>query len=142
MVRFRVSPNLLGNHMTFVNDPIGDLLTRIRNAQAVRKDSCSAPWSKIKLQLCELLVKEGWLQAVEVTGDAPKLSLKVTFVEGKMLELKRISRPGRRVYAPSSTLKPIQRGYGISILTTSVGLLTDASARKRKLGGEVLCTIS
>ena len=128
--------------MTFVTDPIGDLLTRIRNAQAVRKESCIAPWSKIKLELCELLVREGLLQAVEVTGDAPKLSLKVTFAEGKKLELKRVSRPGRRVYSPSSALKPVQRGYGIAILTTSEGLVTDSEARKRKIGGEVLCTIS
>ncbi len=128
--------------MTFVTDPIGDLLTRMRNAQAVRKESCIAPWSKIKLELCELLVKEEWLQAVEVTGTEPKLSLKITFHPEKKLRLRRVSRPGRRVYSSSADLRPVLRDYGIAILTTSEGLLTDASARKRKIGGEVLCTIS
>lgn len=128
--------------MSYVNDPIGDLLTRIRNAQAARRKTTNAPWSRIKQELCELLQKEGMLEKVEVAGDKPKLHLTVTFVPGKTLQLTRISKPGRRLYSPASQLKPILRGYGIAILTTSEGLLTDREARKRNIGGEVLCTIA
>lgn len=128
--------------MSPVTDPIGDLLTRIRNAQAARRARCTAPWSKIKLELCELLRREGWIAAVEVTGEEPKQELLLSFVPGKTLQLKRESKPGRRLYAKSSELRPVLRGYGIAVLTTSQGLLTDKEARKRKIGGEVLCTIA
>jgi small subunit ribosomal protein S8 len=128
--------------MTFVTDPIGDLLTRMRNAQAARKHTCLAPWSKIKLELLELLKRDGWIENVEVVGEAPKQELKVTFAADKKLQLKRESKPGRRMYSKSSALKPVLRGYGIAVLTTSEGLLTDKEARKKKIGGEVLCTIA
>lgn len=128
--------------MTYVTDPIGDFLTRMRNAQGARRGGCSAPHSRIKEELCRLLQKEGWLQSVEVTGDKPKLTLEVTFVPGKKLTLERISKPGRRIYAKSSDLHSVLHGYGSAILTTSEGLITDREARKRKLGGELLCTIS
>jgi len=129
--------------MTYVTDPIGDLLTRIRNAQKAGKASCTAPHSKMKLQLLELLKKEGWISGVEVLGEAPKLSLEVTFNPEKMtLTLTRASKPGRRTYAGVADLKPVLRGYGIAVLTTSQGLLTDGQAREKKVGGEVLCTIS
>lgn len=128
--------------MSYVNDPIGDLLTRIRNAQAARRKTTTAPHSKIKQELCELLKREGWLQEVTVIGDAPKQQLEVAFVPGKTLILKRVSKPGRRIYEKAAALKPILRGYGIAVLTTSEGLLTDSEARKRKIGGEILCTIA
>lgn len=128
--------------MTYVNDPIGDLLTRIRNAQAARRKRTTAPHSKIKQELCELLKREGWLQEVNVIGEAPKQQLEVVFVPGKTLMLKRISKPGQRIYEKAAALKPVLRGYGIAVLTTSEGLLTDSEARKRKIGGEILCTIA
>ncbi len=128
--------------MPLLNDPIGDLLTRIRNAQHARKLTCSAPWSKIKLQLCEILKREGYLQEVEVTGDAPHQDIVVTFVPGKSVEVRRVSKPGRRLYEKKSQLKPVLNGYGLSIITTSKGLLTDKEARGQNVGGEVLCTIS
>jgi small subunit ribosomal protein S8 len=128
--------------MTYVNDPIGDFLTRMRNAQGARRATCSAPWSRMKQDLAELLKKEGWLESFEVKGEVPKQEIEVTFVDGKTLELKRVSKPGRRVYAGFEDLKPILRGYGIAILTTSQGLMTDVEARQKKVGGEVLCTIS
>ncbi len=128
--------------MVLVNDPIGDMLTRLRNAQGARKDMCLVPLSRIKKELAELLKKEGWVQDVAVSGDAPKQWLEISFVPGKTLTLKRVSTPGRRVYQRSATLKPILRGYGIAVLTTSKGLMTDAQARKEKVGGEVLCLIS
>ena len=129
--------------MTIMNDPIGDLLTRIRNAQAAGRTSCSAPWSRIKEQLSRLLQKEGWLSEVAVSGEAPKQLLTVSFASEKgPLTLRRISKPGRRSYTSAAELKPVLRGFGMAILTTSEGLLTDREARKRKIGGEVLCTIS
>lgn len=128
--------------MTYVNDPIGDFLTRMRNAQSARKASCRAPFSKMKQDLAEVLKRDGWLDSVAVVGDEPKLELEVTFVPGKTMTLERISKPGRRVYSGADELMPILRGFGIAILTTSQGILTDAEARKRKIGGEVLCTIS
>lgn len=140
--------NLLGNippHsllMTYVTDPIGDLLTRLRNAQSARRAHCSAPHSRLKQELCELLKREGWLQEVAVTGEIPKRTLEVTFVPGKKLHLKRISRPGQRIYSKSIDLLPVLRGYGQAILTTSQGLMTDSEARSRNIGGEVLCTVS
>ena len=89
-----------------MSDPIADMLTRIRNAQAARRHNCSAPYSRIKKELCELLVREGFLSNVEQTGEAPKLSLKVSFVPGKILELKRVSKPGRRSQQnPSSRIR-------------------------------------
>lgn len=128
--------------MTYVTDPIGDLLTRMRNAQAARRSGCQAPWSLLKQKLCELLVRDGWLREVVVGGEDPKRELKVTFVPGKILVLKRVSRPGRRWYAKAADMRPILRGFGAAVLTTSKGIMTDTEARKKKIGGEVLCTIS
>jgi small subunit ribosomal protein S8 len=128
--------------MTFVTDPIGDLLTRMRNAQAARSTMCRAPHSRIKEELLQVLKRGGWIADVSVEGEEPKQELVVTFAEDKTLRLQRISKPGRRVYCGVEELKPVLRGYGVALLTTSEGILTDEEARKRKLGGEVLCTIS
>ena len=90
-----------------------------------------------------LLKSEGWIAEVTVEGEIPKKEIVVTFAPDKMeLTLERISKPGRRVYKGSQDLKPIIRGFGTAILTTSQGLLTDKEAKKRKVGGEILCTIS
>lgn len=129
--------------MPYLTDPIGDLVTRMRNAQKARRLTCTAPWSRIKQELLELLKTEGWVADVRVFGDTPKQELEVTFVADKpALEIKRVSKPGRRVYAAAAELKPVLQGYGAAVLTTSNGLLTDKEARKRNIGGEVLCTIS
>jgi small subunit ribosomal protein S8 len=129
--------------MVIVSDPIGDLLTRLRNAQRARRTVCRAPWSKIKQQLMELLKREGYLAEVKVVGDEPKLELEVTFSKDHpRLEVKRVSKPGRRMYSGVTELKPILSGYGFAVLTTSQGLLTDKEARAKKIGGEVLCTVS
>lgn len=129
--------------MVIVSDPIGDLLTRMRNAQHARRATCRAPWSKIKQQLLELLKSEGWIADVAVIGDALKQDLEITFHPDKPpLTVKRVSKPGRRAYTSSVDMKPVLQGFGAAILTTSQGLLTDKEARKQKVGGEVLCTIS
>jgi len=115
----------------------------MRNAQHVRHSSCRAPYSRIKLQLCELLTKQGWIQGVEVVGEDPKKEIEVTFsVEKPALTITRVSKPGRRVYSGADELKPVLNGFGIAVLTTSQGLLTDTEARQKKVGGEVLCLIS
>lgn len=129
--------------MSYVTDPIGDLLTRMRNAQKAGKSSCRIPASKMKLQLLELLKREKVVADVKTVGEAPKLDLEVVFATDRpALTLKRISKPGRREYAGVSELKPVLNGFGMAILTTSQGLMTDTEAREKKIGGEVLCTIS
>lgn len=129
--------------MTYVTDPIGDLLTRMRNAQKASKASCRAPYSKLRMQLLEVMKKEGWIADAKVVGDMPKQEVEVVFAEDKpALELKRISKPGRRVYTGVVDLKPILSGFGMAIITTSQGIMSDAEARQKKMGGEVLCTIA
>ena len=88
------------------------------------------------------LKKEGWIESYEVLGDKPMQEIEVVFAKDRpALTLKRVSKPGRRAYASSGDLKPVLRGFGISVLTTSKGLMTDKEAKKQKIGGEVLCTI-
>ncbi len=129
--------------MTYVTDPIGDLLARMRNAQHVRHTECRVPWSRLKQQLCELLKEEGWLADVRVEGESPRQEIVVEFnPEKPKLTLKRVSKPGRRVYSGATDLKPVLRGYGMAVITTSQGLMSDAEARRKKVGGELLCTIS
>ncbi|OIO53580.1 30S ribosomal protein S8 [Candidatus Peregrinibacteria bacterium CG1_02_54_53] len=129
--------------MAVISDPIGDLLTRMRNAQAAGRAQCRAPLSALKKQLCELLAREGWLQGVAIEGDAPRQELVVSFLTDRpVLSLKRVSKPGRRVYQAVDELKTVENGFGIAVLTTSQGLLTDREARLKKIGGEVLCTVS
>lgn len=126
-----------------VTDPIADLLTRVRNAQHARYPSCRSPWSRHKQEICALLVREGYLAAVHVEGEGKDRELILEFVEGRPpLTLKRLSRPGRRVYRGKSELTRLRPGLGVAIVTTSEGLMTDRQARKRGIGGEVLCTVS
>lgn len=129
--------------MTYVTDPIGDLLARIRNAQSAKQGTCRAPFSKIKKELCEVLKKDEWIADVQIVGEVPKQDIEITFNPDKpTLELKRVSKPGRRVYAGKANLKPVLRGFGSAVLTTSQGLMTDKDAREKGVGGEVLCTIA
>lgn len=129
--------------MTYVTDPIGDLLARIRNAQHARHASCRAPYSRVKHDLLEVMKKEGWIADVEKVGDEPKFELEVTFADDKPnLEMRRVSKPGRRVYEKSATLKPVLRGFGTAFVSTSQGIMTDKEAREKNVGGEVLCTIA
>ncbi len=127
--------------MPYLTDPIGDLLTRMRNAQKAGHLKTSAPLSTMKKRLCALLQKDGWIDSYAITGEAPQQEIEVTFIPGKNLTVKRVSKPGRRVYQGADELKPVLRGFGVSILTTSQGLMTNIEARKKKIGGEVLCEI-
>lgn len=129
--------------MTYVTDPIGDLLTRMRNSQKAGRSTCRVPMSRMRMGLLNLLKRDGWIADAVATGEVPKQEIEVTFVPEKTLTLKRMSKPGRRSYVSVDELKqPVLRGFGVAILTTSKGILTDAEARKENVGGEILCTIS
>ncbi len=128
-----------------MQDPIADLLTRIRNGQAARKVSVSMPSSKQKLAIAKLLEKEGYVASVKETGDVKKvLEIELKYYEGKpVVELiQRVSRPGLRIYKKCRDLPRIMNGLGIAVISTSKGLMTDRAARRDGLGGEVICYVA
>ncbi|MEO5355604.1 MAG: 30S ribosomal protein S8 [Magnetococcus sp. XQGC-1] len=125
---------------------MADMLTRIRNAQAVRKDYVDIPTSKIKLRIGEILLEEGYVSAVEVLpGESVQGHFRVTlkYHAGRAVieEIERRSRPGRRVYVGRDDIPRVYQGLGISILSTSKGLLSNRRARKMGVGGELVCTV-
>ena len=130
-----------------VNDPIADMLTRIRNAQVARHDAVVMPASNTKKAIAKILLAEGYIKSVENIDDGVQGSIKITlkYVNGKQTPviagLKRISKPGLRVYARCDELPKVLGGLGIAIVSTSKGLMTDKAARKENMGGEVLCYI-
>ncbi len=128
-----------------VTDPIADFLTRIRNANMVYLDKVEIPASKTKVGMAQILKEEGFIKDVEYIEDGKqgviRLYLKYAGKERVISGLKRISRPGLRVYAKKDELPKVLGGLGIAIVSTSSGLMTDKNARKQGLGGEVLCYI-
>jgi len=121
-------------------DPIADLLTRIRNASRAKHDSCTVPYSKIKEELLKILVEKKFITKYEkVQEKFPELQ--VTLGEEKDLTLKRLSRPGQRIYVKIDELKPIKSGIGLRIISTSKGLMSTEEAKKQKLGGELICEV-
>jgi small subunit ribosomal protein S8 len=129
-----------------INDPIGDMLTRIRNAQVARHDSITLPASNMKKSIAKILLDEGYIKSVENVQDgvqgAIKIGLKYTSERQCVIAgLKRISKPGLRVYAKSEQIPKVLGGLGIAIISTSKGVMTDKEARKNAVGGEVLCYI-
>ncbi len=129
-----------------VNDPIADMLTRIRNAQVAKHDVVVLPASNTKKAIAKILLAEGYVKSVDFVQDGPQGSIKLVlkYVNGKqpvIAGLKRISKPGLRVYAQSSELPKVLGGLGIAIISTSKGLMTDKDARKQTIGGEVLAYI-
>lgn len=128
-----------------MQDPIADLLTRIRNGQAAGKVAVTVPSSKQKLAIAELLVKEGYIASVQEVGDVKKvLEITLKYYEGKpVVELiQRVSRPGLRIYKKCRDLPRIMNGLGIAVISTSKGIMTDRAARKDGLGGEVICYVA
>lgn len=128
-----------------MQDPIADLLTRIRNGQASGKVSVTMPSSKLKVALASLLLKEGYVSSVAENGEVKKvLEIGLKYYEGApVIEMiKRVSRPGLRIYKRSSELPRIMNGLGIAVISTSKGLMTDRAARKDGLGGEVICYVA
>lgn len=129
-----------------MTDPIGDLLTRVRNAAMARLNECVVPHSKMKAGIAAILRDEGYVSGVEEGKDAAghkTLVLRMKYVDGTpaITGIKRVSSPGRRLYAGTGELPRVLRGLGIAILTTSKGLMTDATARREKVGGEIVCTV-
>ncbi|CUH50911.1 30S ribosomal protein S8 [Shimia marina] len=128
-----------------MNDPIGDMLTRIRNGQMRGKSVVSTPASKLRGWVLDVLADEGYIRGYEASEEnghaAFEISLK--YYEGTPVirELKRVSKPGRRVYMSVNDIPTVRQGLGVSIVSTSKGVMSDASARSNNVGGEVLCTV-
>ncbi|MHC4400314.1 MAG: 30S ribosomal protein S8 [Planctomycetota bacterium] len=129
-----------------MTDPIADMLTRIRNAVRVERPNVEMPLSKVKRGLAEVLKREGYIWDWEEIEGKPTSSLRLHLKYGPNGErvirhVRRVSKPGRRVYSGATKLKPVLNGLGISVISTSRGVISDREARQRKLGGEVLCEI-
>ena len=124
-----------------MTDPIADMFTRIRNGQSAAKTAVTMPSSKLKVAIANLLKEEGYISEYNVeTGAKPELTVELKYFEGKEVieSIKRVSRPGLRVYKGSTELPKVLAGMGIAIVSTSKGLMTDRDARKAGLGGEIL----
>lgn len=128
-----------------MTDPINDMLNRIRNAQAVGIQTVELPSSNIKYEIGKILEKEGFIEKIEKKGKKTKKFLEITLKYADKISaisgLKRVSRPSQRIYLGSTNIHEMRGGYGISIVSTSKGLMTNTEARKQKLGGEILCEI-
>jgi small subunit ribosomal protein S8 len=128
-----------------LNDPLGDMLTRIRNAQERGKSAVTTPTSKLRQRVLEVLVEEGYIRGfADVEKDGKReLEIQLKYYEGSPVisEITRISKPGRRVYSSIGDLGLVRNGLGISILSTSKGVMSDNAARAQNVGGEVLCRV-
>tara|TARA_B110000014_G_scaffold33578_1_gene21165 strand:+ start:315 stop:716 length:402 start_codon:yes stop_codon:yes gene_type:complete len=127
-----------------LQDPIADLLTRIRNAQFASRANVSMPSSRLKIAICEVLRAEGYIKDFHVENDVkPELSIALKYHEGTPVieEIARISRPGLRIYRDAERLPRVKGGLGIAIVSTNKGVITDQAARRDGIGGEVLCTV-
>ncbi len=128
-----------------MTDPIADLIIRIKNALMARKTSVRVPYSRVKQAIATILLQEGYVTSVEVVENTPFKELDITLrYVGKLPavnDVKRLSTPGRRLYSPAHKIPRALGGYGITIVSTSRGVMTDKTARKENVGGELLCQI-
>jgi small subunit ribosomal protein S8 len=129
-----------------MNDPLGDMLTRIRNSQMRGKSTVLTPASKLRAWVLDVLADEGYIRGYELTTDAnghPAIEISLKYYEGTPVirEIKRVSKPGRRVYLGVKDIPSVRQGLGVSIVSTPRGVMSDASARSANVGGEVLCTV-
>jgi small subunit ribosomal protein S8 len=128
-----------------MTDPISDMLNRIRNAQAVFHPTVEIPFSNLKYEIAKILAKSGFIEKVEKKGRKVKKNIEITLkYEDKIPAIsgiKRISKPGQRIYSDFRKIRKVKGGYGIAIISTSKGLMTDKEARRQKLGGEILFEI-
>jgi len=129
-----------------ISDPIADMLTRIRNAVKAKFDSADIPASKLKTELARVLKDEGYIKNFKFIQDGKQGVLRVYLKYGQgqkatIYKIERVSKPSRRVYTKSKDLKPVYNGLGVSILSTSRGIMTDKRARQENVGGEILCNI-
>lgn len=129
-----------------MTDPISDMLTRVRNGQKARKVSVTMPSSTAKLAVAQVLKDEGYITDVTEAKDGVKteLTIELKYYEGKAVieHVKRVSKPGLRIYRPKDELPKVLGGLGIAIVSTSVGVMSDRQAREKGIGGEVLCIVS
>jgi len=129
-----------------MNDPIGDMLTRIRNAGMRGKSTVLVPASKMRARVLDVLADEGYIRGYEDATDDrghPAVEVSLKYFEGAsaIREMKRVSKPGRRVYMGVKDIPSVRQGLGVSIVSTSKGVMSDANARSQNIGGEVLCTV-
>ncbi|MFW2851443.1 30S ribosomal protein S8 [Sphingomonas sp. TX0543] len=128
-----------------VTDPLGDLLTRIRNGQRARKDSVLSPASKLRVRVLDVLQREGYIRGYseEDMGPAKGVRIELKYFEGQpaIKHVARVSKPGRRIYSGSNDLPRVMNGLGITIVSTPRGVLSDAEAREQNVGGEVLAEV-
>ena len=129
-----------------VNDPLGDMLTRIRNAQARGKSTVTTPASKLRAWVLDVLASEGYIRGYErasTENGQGELVISLKYFEGEPVirEVKRVSKPGRRVYMGVKEIPSVRNGLGVSIISTPKGVMSDAAARSANVGGEVLCTV-
>ena len=133
--------------MATTNDPISDMLTRIRNAITAKHDTVDVPVSKMKLAIADILVNEGYIQKYEMVQNGNFEDIRITLKYGAdknqkiITGLKRISKPGLRIYAGSEDLPKVLGGLGVAIISTNKGVMTDKEARKQKIGGEVIAYV-
>jgi small subunit ribosomal protein S8 len=132
--------------MAYTTDPVADLLTRIRNANRANHDALEISSSKLKVEICRILTAEGFIKGFDVIKQVPQDKIKITLKYGSKREkvitnLKRISKPGLRVYVDKEHIPRVLRGLGIAILSTSQGVMTDRDARKKGVGGELLAYV-
>jgi small subunit ribosomal protein S8 len=129
-----------------MNDPISDMLTRIRNAQQAEKQSVSMPSSKLKAAIANVLKDEGYIDGYTVRGDTakPELEVSLKYYAGQPVieKIERVSRPGLRIYRSSDDIPRVMNGLGVAIVSTSKGVMTDRKARGLGIGGEVLCIVA
>jgi small subunit ribosomal protein S8 len=128
------------------SDPIADLLTRIRNGAQARLDTVEVPHSKIKMEILKILEAEGYIAGFELSTETAFPTIRIhmrydTKRKPVISSIRRVSKPGLRVYKPTQDLKPVRSGLATQILSTSSGVMTDREARRRKIGGEVLCEV-
>jgi len=130
--------------MSFV-DPIGDMITRIRNAQLRALNNVTIPGSKFRAKILEVLKQEGYIANYKVSSENKKETLKVDLKYSNGLpvikEIKRVSKPGRRIYAKAGSIAKIQNGLGLAIVSTSMGIMSDNDARTKNIGGEIICRV-
>ena len=132
--------------MAVLSDPIADFLTRLKNAGVARNEGFTAPYSGIKAEIARILQAEGYIWSYEIVGEGKDKAIKVKSKftnEGKSIitDVKRVSKPGRRVYVPSAEIPTVMNGLGISIVSTSRGMMTGAQARKQQIGGELIALV-
>ena len=128
-----------------MQDPIADMLTRIRNGQAANKVTINMPSSKLKVAIADVLAKEGYIESFKVVeGVKPELEITLKYFQGKPVveSIQRVSRPGLRIYKRKDELPKVLGGLGIAVVSTSKGVMTDRAARQAGLGGEIICYVA